>query len=84
MSRRDPLPRVRVRPQGASPEGELSTLSAVPTTVTAQVSGFRVQAINEERGHGSIHPATWTIGAGGDPTPATTSFLNPEPLTFAT
>jgi hypothetical protein len=48
--------------------------------VTTQVSGFRVQAINEGLRHTSRHPLEWTIGAGGDQTPATASFLNPEPL----
>jgi hypothetical protein len=45
----------------------------------AQVSGFRVQAINEGRRHSSRHSHAWTIGAGVNQAPATASFLNPEP-----
>ena len=57
--------------------------------VTTQVSGFRVQAINEGRRHDSRHPLSClpaegsaqagTNGAGGDQASATAFFLNPEP-----
>ena len=66
----------------------MTTRKNVPTAwpgiclmgVTTQVSGLRVQAINEEGRHSSRHAPAWTMGAGGDQAPAIASFLNPEPL----
>jgi hypothetical protein len=47
--------------------------------VTPQVTGFRVQAINEGRRFGSRYSPAWTVGIGGDQASATASFPNPEP-----
>ena len=47
--------------------------------VPSQVSGFRVQAINEDRRHNPRPPPACRNRASCDQAPATASFLNSEP-----